>query len=130
MREFLYRVILLALVLSALLTFGGDLRAEPVIVASVTPQVALKNPYQRTTFRLKWVIEPHEDNRRMSIAFTCGSEVHSAQREIDKMSARTTERFVEILVVDDCSFTACVVRISEGRVKTLCDQATVSTGEP
>lgn len=64
----------------------------------------------------------------MSIAFTCGSEVHSAQREMDEKSAKTSERYVEMTVLEDCSFVACVVRVTNGKAVTLCDQAKVATG--
>lgn len=129
MKELLWQMTLVALVLSTLLIFTRA-QAEPApIKASIYPMVALKNPYQRTTFRLRWMIEPHKDNRRFSIAFTCGAEVHSAQREINEKSARTTDRFAEVTVLDDCSFVACVVRVTDGKVKTFCDQAIVLVGD-
>jgi hypothetical protein len=100
------------------------------IKASVYPQIALVNPYQKQTFRIRWQVEPHPDNRRVSIAFTCGNEVHSAQREHDEKSARTSERYVEMTVLEDCSFVACVVRVTNGKAITICDQAFVRTGSP
>lgn len=102
--------------------------ALPPVKADVYPAVVLVNEHQRQTFRIRWQIEPHPDNRRVSIAFTCGGEVHSAQRDHGPNSARTSERYVEMTVLEDCSFVACVVRVTNGRAVSLCDQAFVRTG--
>ena len=99
------------------------------VQASVSPRVALVNPYKRTDFRFTWRIEPHPDNRRYALMYTCGKELHSSQGEVEgDKHPRTTERYVELTVVEDCTFMACVVRVIEGKPKTLCDYAYVRTG--
>ena len=128
--ENLYRFAFLILMLCALLVFGRGLvhAQNSPVTASVTPKIAIVNPYKRTTFRFQWRIEPDANNRLYSLSYSCGSEVHSSQGNVDgENHPRTTERFVELTVIEDCQFMACVVRIVEGKPKTMCAWATVRT---
>lgn len=111
------------LILTLLLTL-------PPVKASVYPTVAVVNEFKRQTFRFRWQIEPHEDNRRYALYYSCGKEVHSSQREIDGTFPKTSERYVEMTVLEDCQFMACVVRVTDGKAITLCDWAKVITGGP
>lgn len=102
--------------------------AENFITADVYPRVALVNPYKRETFRFRWQIPPHPDNRWYALAYTCGKENHSSQGEVEgDKHPKTTERFVELTVVGDCEFMACVVRVIDGKPETICDYAYVRT---
>lgn len=116
-------------ILLALGLFGYRIgRAQEPIAVSVQPRVALVNPYKRTTFWFRWQIEPHPDNRRYALMYTCGSELHSSQGEVNgDKHPRTTDRWVELTVLQDCEFMACVIRTVEKEVKTLCDWFTVTT---
>lgn len=129
-----FRLAFWILLFSALAVFGRALLAQPPpIEVRVSPKVATVNPYKRTGFRFTWVIEPHADNRQYALSYSCGSEVHSSQGPVDgDQHPRTRERYVELTVKEDCSFMACVVRVVNGKPKTLCAWATVSTpkGEP
>ena len=104
--------------------------AQKVVTVDVVPKVAFVNPYGVTTFRFRWQIEPSEDNRRYALMYTCGAELHSSQGELDKNSPRTRERFVDLTVLEDCEFMACVIKVVKGEIKlkTICDRAYVKTG--
>lgn len=117
-------------VLFVLSLFGYSIGQEiKPVTTKVRPMVAVVNPYKQTTFHFTWQIEPHEDNRRYALMYTCGSEVHSSQGNIDgDKHQKTTERFVDLTVLENCSFMACVVRMVEGKPKTMCAWATVSVG--
>lgn len=130
-RDLLFKVALLVLLVLAALVFGRGIVFGQVTV-DVSPKAALENPYKRTTFRFRWAIEPSPDNRRYAISCTCGSEIYSAQREMDGESPKTSERFIELKVLEDCSFVACVVKVIEGKAKTICSQQIVHVlkGEP
>lgn len=95
--------------------------AEGPVRVSVYPNVAVVNPYKRTTFRFRWQIEPHADNRRYAVSYTCGSEIHSSQGDVDgDKHQKTTERYVDLTVTGDCEFMACVIRMVEEKPKTMC----------
>ena len=108
-------------------TIGQEI--EPVKV-SVRPQVAVTNPYKQTTFWFRWQIEPNEGNRRYALMYSCGGELHSSQGQVDGDKHRkTTERYVDLTVLGNCTFMACVVRIVEGKAKTICDRIEVTTNK-
>ena len=123
-----YRIAFWILFLLTLLVFGrGFARAQ--VSAEVNPKVAVVSNTQ-TTFRFTWRIEPSKDNRMYALSYTCGVELHSSQGELTESSPRTTERYVNLTVIEDCQFMACVARVVKGRVKleTICAWVFVSTG--
>lgn len=130
MAENLFRFAFWLLMLLTILVFGRGIvhgQNSPVGV-DVTPKVAVVNPYKETTFRFTWKIEPHKDNRRYALMYSCGSEIHSSQGLVNgDKHQRTSERFVNLTVVADCEFMACVVRLEDDKAKTFCNWAYVRT---
>lgn len=105
-------------------------QGAPPITVDVLPRVAAINRYQKQVFRMRYQIEPHKDNRQYAISYTCGSELHSSQGEVDgDKHPRTTTIYPELTVIDDCDFMACVVRIVEAKPKTICVWAKVVVPE-
>lgn len=100
-----------------LMMFLAALFAQEPITLTITPRVAMENPYKLQTFRMLIRIPDHPDNRRMSYGADCGSNVITAQRP---EYARMTEKFLEMRVISDCVFQACVHRLVEGRIKPHC----------
>lgn len=101
-------------------------KCETPIKLNVLPKVALANPYKATTFRIVVRVEPHPDNRILSLSADCGGNAYSSQHEVDQI---TYTRFYEMKVVRDCSFVACVNRITNGKVVRFCDPQVVPVTE-
>lgn len=120
-----YRTLIISLMLGVCVSTASHAQVS----TEVYPRVAVVNPYRRTTFRFQWRIEPHEDNRRYALVYSCGAELHSSQGGLNGNSRKTTERYVELTVLTDCEFMACVVRMVEGKPKTTCSWAYVRTEE-
>ena len=122
MRESLYKLVCWILLLSALLVWGYDFvhAQASAIRVEVSPKVVVFNDHSPTTFHFRWVIEPDENNRLYALSYGCGIELHSSQREINGNSAKFNERYVSLTVLGDCDFMACVVRIVDGKPKTIC----------
>ncbi len=130
MRENLYHLALLVLVLACLFLVGRESLGlgQPVSV-SVSPNLVIASPYKTVGFRFRWQIDPHKDNRQYALAYSCGVEIASSQGEVrGEDYPRTHERIVFLTVIEDCDFMACVVRIVNGKPRTYCDHQTVSVG--
>lgn len=150
MRENLYRLWFLILMVGLLILLGRNIRAQesslgtfplpdvvgmtqktpPPISIDILPKIALANPYKRQTFRIRIRIERDDRNRRYSFAGDCGSDAHSHQRDVEGSDAPITYTFThELTVVQSCIFQACVHRIEGGKVKNYCAHQEVKTPE-
>jgi hypothetical protein len=123
----------LSLILLLTALFGlvaKNVLAEEVTI-SVLPKVAITNPYTVTTFRIFWQIPQHKDNRMYSISYSCGSDIHSSQRDLegDKAAVSYT-RYTDLRVVSNCLFLVCVHRLEEGSVRNFCAHQEITTPDP
>jgi hypothetical protein len=101
-------LLLLALgLLVAKNVFGGP---PPLISIDVIPKVATANPYKSMTFRVRFRIEPNENNREFAYFATCGVESKTSIRKVD---ATTFTFFEELTVVETCQFQVCLSRLGE-----------------
>jgi hypothetical protein len=110
--------------------YTAPTEGDAPITLTVTPKVAIQNPYKDTTFRMLIRIPEHKDNRRMAYAADCGGNVITTQREY---FAVHTEVFPNMRVVADCIFQACVYRLEgkeneKPKVRRYCDTHIIETG--
>lgn len=103
---------------------GQDKKPPPPISMEILPKIAQINPYKTQTFRVRFRIEEHPDNREYAYSATCGSEIKSTIREVDAVSYT---RFEELTVVASCVFQVCVSRV--GKKYPICIQQGVTVPE-
>lgn len=112
-----WRVVLFWIALFALIYKWPTEGAVKEITLDILPRIVLTNPYKRAHFTALIRIEEHPDNRLYSFAGDCGGDAVSWTREIDFV-AKTFD--VELVVVDECLFVACVHRLEKGKIKPYC----------
>lgn len=118
-------MLLLSLVAVSILTSNQSIsgknqnkgKAPAAITIDVMPKIAMTNPYKRVTFRVRLRITEHSDNRIWSYFATCGAEIKSSQRPVERT---VYEWLDEITVLETCFFQGCVHRVVGGKVKNLC----------
>ena len=117
-RDNVFRLAFYLLMLATILVFGRSAFAQAKdITLDIAPRAVVANPYKRTTFRVILRIFEHPDNRLWSYSATCGVEIRSSIRSVDRI---TNEWFEELTVVEPCYFQACVHRNVDGKVKNFC----------
>lgn len=109
----------------------------PTITIDVMPKVSFANPYKQVSFRVRLRITEHAGNRIWSYFATCGAEIKSSQRPVDRV---TYEWIDELTVLEQCFFQGCVHRIvvdetkkpPKQEVKNFCShqEVTVPTQPP
>jgi hypothetical protein len=115
MKELLYRIAFLILVVAVLMLLGANvLRSEdnpPPISLLVTPRFLTCIPSQRPWIRMQVTIERHPDNHHRSLSWSAvsgesGTSINEMEGEKD---ARIFERLQEVSC-DSYTITACVYR--------------------
>lgn len=81
-------------------------KISPVTI-DVTPKVVATNPYKQTVFHVLIRILEHPDNTEYGYSATCGSELQSSIKTIDKITYDFSEK---LTVVSSCVFQVCVAR--------------------
>lgn len=112
--------------LSILLLAFGLLVAKNVfgqVKLDVAPRLAITNPYKATTFRVRFRIEPHPDNREYAYFASCGGEEISSIRKIEYV---TYTFFENLIVLNRCLFQVCISRL--GLKNPICVRQEVGTG--
>jgi hypothetical protein len=103
-------------------------KPPPAIKIDLLPKIAMADPHRRVTFRVRTTIEPNDLNRHYSIAADCGYNAYGSQRGIESI---TDTRYIEMTIVQDCVFVACVYRLENKKAKSYCVTQVVPTvGQP
>lgn len=102
--------------------------ANAQVNLDVLPKVAFENPYKDVTFRLLIRITEDEGNRKMSYSGDCGANVIT---RLQNAEYKVYTIFLNMRVVSNCVFSACVHKIVDGKMKNLCVTKVVETqGRP
>lgn len=118
-----FRLALTFLLLGLFSLLMKNLFAKDILTLDVKPIVALVNPHKPQTFRVRFWIEPSEDNREYAYQATCGGELKSSIRTIHEVFYTV---FEDLYVLSDCTFQVCISRV--GMKVPLCVKQKVLTG--
>jgi len=107
------------------------------ITLKIYPKIALASQFQRTTIRVEWHIPRHPDNRQWTFAYESDNgDVSSSQGTMNGNSptiypicTRENDRpcFREV-ASGTYWFTACVYRVTKGKVVGFCDHYELYVG--
>lgn len=108
------------------------------ITLSIYPKVAVASSQKRATIRVEWRIPRHPDNRRWAFGYQSDNgEASSSQASMNgeneqavfPVCTRENPRpcFREVLP-GTYWFTACVYRVTDGKLLTFCDRFTLEVG--
>lgn len=97
----------------------GKADVEPLKI-DVMPKFVIPMPYKRTTFRVRWRIDPHADNRKYRLESECdGGEKYASEQALDGENEKATREVFQEFHGGPCYFTIVLLRIVEGKEKLI-----------
>lgn len=100
---------------------GVVAKPPPELTLDVVPKFVIPNPFKSQTFRIRWRVEPHPDNRKYRFESECdGGEASISEGEIDSITMTIFRDYRG----GPCHFSICVIR-STG--KRICRQQEVNS---